>query len=465
MVNILKHIREWGAGITSRIENIRQWEKRNLASNSLFIIMAVIIGFGAGTGAWLLKLLIKKVSVLLTGSMSPVDFNYRLLFLPLIGILLTGIFSRYIIRRDISKGVGRIEKDLSTRKCRLSPLIIWANIIGNTLTLGFGGSAGSEGPIAYSGAAIGSNIGRLFNMPDKAIRILVGIGAGAGIAGIFKSPVGGVLFTLEVLELQMSTFCVIALFVACIVAALTCYGFSGFHPDVTFSDISPFDPAFLGWIVLLGIFCGLYSAYYNTVKQHTDRLYSRLKNPWVKNLISGAALSVFVFLFPAFYGEGYGVATDLINDRFVPLIGDSGFIQYLDQPWTLPLCAVVILLVKSFLVSSTTNGGGIAGDFAPTIFAGAVAGFLFAYAANEFCGADFPVCNFALVGMAAVMAGTIHAPLMAIFIVVEMSQGYSFFMPVAIGAFLSYLSMKVVTPDSKFKEAGHDDFLSLRKKL
>lgn len=446
------------------ISRIGNWERRNLASNSLFLIICICVGFLSGTGAWLLKLLIKWVSLLLTTGLSPVSFNWRFLILPLAGILLTGIFTRYIIRRDISKGVGKVREDLSTKHYKLSPSLMWTNIFGSTITLGFGGSAGSEAPIAYTGAAVGSNIGRLFNMPPEKLRMLVGIGAGAGIAGIFKAPVGGLLFTLEVLELEMTTFSVLAMALACIVSALTCFAFSGFQPDVRFFDIQPFDPHFLWWMIPLGIFCGLYSVYYNYLKRKTDKMLLRMGNPWVKNISAGIILSVGVFLFPAFYGEGYGIATDLINGQFYKLVDFSLFEQYEGAVYVLPLCALGILLLKSALVSCATSGGGVAGDFAPTLFSGAVAGFLFSYTLNHLFGVELPACNFALAGMAAVMAGTIHAPLMAIFIVVEMSQGYTFFMPVCIAAIISYVIMKIITPRTWFSDTRHDDILSLRKK-
>lgn len=463
-MNLRNHIKEWGAGITNDIKGITEWEKRNFASNSLFLIMAAVVGLTTGTCAWFLKLLIRKLTHLFTSGMSPLDFNYRLLLLPMLGILFTGIFSRYIAKTDVSHGVAHINKDLNVKRYKYSLKVIWANIFGNTLTLGFGGSAGSEGPIAYTGAAIGSNVGRFFNMSDDVLRVLIGIGAGAGIAGIFKSPVGGVLFTLEVLEIQMSAFNVLALFVACIVSSLTCFGFSNFRPDVLFIDVSPFDPTYLGWTIVLGVVCGLYSVYYNTIKQRLDIFFNGIRNPWIKNILAGLSLSVFIFFFPAFYGEGYGIATDLINDKFIPLVEYSIFGQYIDHVWLLPVCALAIILLKSLLVSASTSGGGIAGDFAPTLFAGAVTGFLFGYVINEICGTDLPACNFALAGMAAVMSATIHAPLMSIFLVVEMSQGYTFFLPVSVAAAVAYITMKLITPDSKFREARHDDILSLRKK-
>lgn len=442
---------------------VRVIGRRNRNEAWLLFFMSAVIGFIAGTGAWLLKLLIKVVSRLLTSGLSVEHINWILLPLPILGLILTLILTKYLFRRDIAHGVEHIRHDVKKHRYRLSPNLIWQNIVAASATIGFGGSAGAEGPIAYSGAAAGSSVGRFFMMSPAAMRTLIGIGAGAGIAGIFKSPVGGIFFVLEVLEFPMTTMQVMALAVACVIASLSCFVFSGFTPDVVFHTHYPMEPRLLWIVILMAVFCGLYSVYYTAVKDRMDKVFKRISSTWIRVLMTGLSLSVCIFLFPSLYGEGYGVATDLINGQYMEL-GQYSLLSFIEgKEWLIPVSAAAILLVKSALVSAATNGG-VAGEFAPTLFAGSVAGFLFAYMANLIFGCSLPVGHFAVAGMAAVMAGTIHAPLMAIFIVVEMSQGFHFFLPVSIAATVSYLTVKTVAPNSRFRAALHDDILAINRK-
>lgn len=441
------------------------WRIEHIPENGFLLIIAMLIGMFSGIAAFLMKFCIRKVSELCMIDLHPFDhYDVRFLVLPLTGIVLTSLYMRCILKQDISQGVSKIRTALVRRKYYMRPSLTYSSIIGSAITLGFGGSAGAEGPIAYTSAAIGSNIGRIFKITPEKMRMMIAIGAGAGIAAIFKAPIGGAFFTLEVLQMQMTTFSVIALAVACISGALTCFACTDFVPDIEYFTSTNFEPSYTFWTIMLGVFCGLYSVYYTALQNKSHLMFKRMRNPWMKNIIAGITVSFFVFMLPALYGEGYNIITDLVDNRgdyllhLSPLIGEDTSFS------VIMIVIVLILAIKSYLVAAVNSGGGVAGDFAPTLFAGALAGFLFASLVDLIPGVDVPTTHFALVGMAAVMAGTIHAPLMAIFITVEMSSSYGFFFPIVVAATISYIVMKLVTPKSKYRTMGHDDYQAFVKK-
>ncbi|MDE6255957.1 MAG: chloride channel protein, partial [Muribaculaceae bacterium] len=331
-----------------------------------------------------------------------------------------------------------IKRDLQDGQYRLSSNLMYTNIVGCSVTIGLGGSAGAEGPSAYTGAAIASNMARWLHIDDRWMRLLVGIGAGAGIAGIFKSPVGGALFTLEVLGLELSTLPVIALVTACLISSCTALAFGGFAFDLKFVDYISFDPSNFLWMTLLGLFCGLYSVYYNSSKQMMAKLLNGVANPWFRALTGGLTLSVAIFFFPSLFGEGYTLVDKIINCRPSELLSYSPFYTGLSSTGLLMLITAGVLLLKGMMVSATINGGGVAGDFAPTLFAGCLAGYLFGMIMNTWFGFSLPVENYALLGMAGVMTGTVKAPLMAIFITAEMSNSYQFMFGFLIVSAVSY---------------------------
>lgn len=413
--------------------------------NMAMAVMAVIIGLATGFVSWLLKLMISTLASWLTSGWSATHYNYRLLILPLAGIVLAGMYQRYILHRNIEHGIDRVKQNVRRGVDRISPSMIYNPMLASTLTLGFGGSAGSEGPIATTGSAIGSNVGRFFRLTPDQLRILIGCGAGAGIAGIFKAPVGGMLFTLEVLRLPLNTVSVIALLFSCIVSSMTAYVLSGYTYDITFVQTTPFDAHILPWVLLLGVLCGLYSAYYSTVMSRLRGRLEGIDNRLMRNIIAGASLAVMVFVFPTLYGEGYGSLSRLINGHHGVLVEHSLFFTQMPGPWLLIAIAAGILICKPFAACTTNSGGGVAGDFAPTLFAGAIAGYLFAMLLNNTVGTTLPVGNCAFIGMAAVMAGAVRAPLMALFLTSEMADGYQFFIALLIAASVSYIVVRMIS--------------------
>ena len=321
-----------------------------------------------------------------------------------------------------------------------------APVLASTLTLGFGGSAGAEGPIASTGAALASQLGRWVGLPPRLMMIIIGCGAGAGIAGIFKAPVGGMMFTLEVMGMEMTTVAVIALTIACVIGGMTSYGMTGFSLDVPLNHPQYFDPHMSGWIIVLGVLCGLYSIYYSRVGVLTQRLLGLCRSPWLKALLSGIILAVLVFVFPSLYGEGYETMARLIDGNLTAMT-DYSFWHMDGRPTldTIMLVCGGVAVVKSFACTATNSGGGVAGDFAPTLFAGCMAGFFFGGILNMLFGLSLPLGNCALIAMAGAMAGIIKAPLMAMFIVVEMTGYYGMMFPVAICSVTSYATVWALT--------------------
>lgn len=409
------------------------------------MVLAAIVGFIAGCAAALLKLMIGALTGWLHAVFHPgVDgLNFWYLLLPVIGILLAGIYQRYIIHRTIEHGERRLETSLKRHNYLLKPNLIYSPMIASTFTLAFGGSAGSEGPIAYTGAAIGSNVARAAGLSPKMMKVIVGCGAGAGIAGIFKAPLGGALFSIEVLGMQLMTVSIIALFTSCIISGATAYLLSGCTPDVYFAESAPFEYRIIPWIILLGLFCGFYSIYYKKIMSWLGSRLEGMKCQWFRNIFSGLLIALCVFAFPSLYGEGYGVITHIINGETGVMTSGSFLDGLISGPWLLLAIVGCTLLAKAFACASTNNGGGVAGDFAPTLFAGCMAGLLFALFCNHFFGANLSVGNFALIGMAAVMAGVIEAPLMAMFLVAEMALGYGMFVALLFGAGLSFAVVRV----------------------
>lgn len=437
-----------------------KWQNSHLPESVELILIALLLGVFTGMAAAALKGLVGLLNDSILAGVRIGKPNVRFLIWPLAGILATGIYQRYVVKGNVSRGTRIIRRDLDNGHYHLSPFTIFNPIVGCSLTMGLGATGGTEGPTALSGAAIGSVIGRWFGLSRAWLRLLVGIGAGAGISAIFKSPTGGVLFTLEVLQMELTTLPVLALVIACLFASTTAYLLSDFTFDIFFDKSLPLDPHTLGWVALLGIFCGLYSIYYSYTKNKATAFFTSIKRPWVASIATGASLSVFVFMFPILFGEGFNVITSLVNGVGVSftesgiLAGHSGMLWMLTG-------IVAVLLLKGALVAASYSGGGVAGDFVPTFFAGALAGYLFATVINLSFGLNLPVWLFSLVGMGAVMAGTIHAPLMAIFILCETTNTYGYVFPYLIAVALAYATVKILTPRSWYGEADHDDLMAL----
>lgn len=425
------------------------WRKKYVPDYLFLLTISFILGILAGSGAYLLKSMIRWVSLPLLPYLRIDKPNFLLIIFPVIGILLCGAYQRYILHSCINHGVDRIRNIIHDSNYNLKPSLMYSSLLASSLTLGFGGSAGSEGPIAYTGAAIGSNIGKLFRLKPEHIMIMIAIGGGAGIAGIFKAPVGGALFTIEVLGLTMRPVALASLFIACLTAGLTSYALDGFRLEILFSDNMQLDWSMTGAVLLLALILGVYSAYYATVMKRCNLFWANMRNPWLRNILSGLVIGTLIFLFPTLYGEGYGSVSELLADKPESMIQytwvTSLFGSEAHASPAMILIALGIVMAKPFACSATNSGGGVAGDFAPTIMIGSVGGYLFAAVSNFCFGTSLPIIDFVFLRTTAVMAGAIGAPLMAIFITVEMAAGYDFLLPASVVAAVSFLTQRFLT--------------------
>ena len=429
--------------IKQHITNIRN----KFAGSPIIVVgpvMCLVVGLLSGAASALLKWLIGHMSELARSLMNIERGNWMLILLPVAGIVLTGIFCRYVLRRNIEHSSEKIKESLHKGMDNVSGKLIYGPLIASTFTLGFGGSAGSEGPIATVGAALGGNISRKLGLSDDIVRVMIGCGAGAGIAGIFKAPVGGMLFTLECMAMPLSTLAVIGILATCMVSSLTAYVLSGYVPDLSLERFVPQSTHYIPAVILLGLVCGFYALYYNATGRAVARRLGAMSNPWVRNVASGLGVGLLLFMFPALYGEGYGVVADLMNKPDY-VLGDYSPLYFLKEyhGYGLLLIAVGVLLVKGMAAYGSNSGGGVAGDFAPTLFAGAIMGYVVVLAARTLLHVELPMPVFVLGGMAGVMAGAVKAPLMAIFLTVEMTASYEYLLPVSIAGILGYAVVKI----------------------
>ena len=424
------------------------WREKHIKERNFVLILALIVGIASGFAALLLKYLIHIISDALLSHFAVTGGNYMYLLWPVLGVLITSVFVRYVIRDNISHGVTRVLYAISQKKSRLKPHNMYASLIGSSVTIGFGGSVGAEGPIVYTGAAIGSNLGSAFRMSPRVLMILVGCGAAAGIAGIFKAPIAGMLFTIEVLMLDLTAVSIMPLMLSSIAAATVAYAFTGYESEFFFSQSETFLTMRIPYVIVLGVFCGFVSLYFTKVMNMVEQMFSRLANPWLKFLVGGAILSLLIFLFPPLYGEGYGPINSLLNGQYTQIFDGSIFYGYRENVWMVMVFILLIILTKVFATSATNGGGGVGGTFAPSLYVGCMTGFLFAMLVNTLglCDGGLSLKNFALMGMAGVMSAVMHAPLMAIFLTAEMTGGYQLFLPLLIVSTISYCTIRLFLP-------------------
>ena len=423
-------------------DSVLLWREKHIRERYFILILSFIIGICTSLTAFLLKESIHWIQHFLTARAEVSEANYFFLIYPVIGILLAGLFVKYIVKDDISHGVTKILYAISQRKSRIKPHNLWSSLIASSITIGFGGSVGAEAPIVLTGSAIGSNLGRFFKMEQKTLMLLVGCGAAGAIAGIFKAPIAGLLFTIEVLMLDLTTASVLPLLISSVTAATLSYILTGTEAMFKFNQVEEFLIPRIPYVFLLGIICGFAALYFTRVTIWVEGKFRKLKHFRHKFLIGALSLSVLIFLFPPLYGEGYDTIAELIGKRYDNLMGESLFYRFQDNFWGPVLFMLLTFFMKVFATTATNGGGGCGGIFAPSLFLGSIVGFVFSNSLGQLIpGLHLPQDNFALMGMAGMMAAVMHSPLTAVFLIAELTGGFELFLPLMVVSISSYATI------------------------
>ena len=423
---------------------------RRLSNSQIMMMLAVVVGILAGLGTYLFEILLHGIKSGLI-RWFPVDSAHVLfLIYPAIGIILATLFVKYIVRDNISEGVTRVLYAMSSRNSRIPGHNCWTSIVGGATTIGFGGSVGPEAPIVLTGAAIGSNVGRLARLNYKHTTLLLCCGAGAALAAIFKAPITGVVFVLEILMLDITAGSVIPLLIASITATTMAFMLRGFDPILAIT-LAPED-AFELWqiplFILLGVLSGLMSWYFTSMNSRVGNFFKGIDKQYKKWIWGGVVLGVLIFIFPPLYGEGYEGFTSLMHGNAQELFNNSLFYRFRDIDWVVILFVIATMFFKVIAMASTNAAGGVGGTFAPSLFVGAFTGASLALVCNTLFGWEVSIVSFTLVGMAGVMSGVMKAPLTSIFLIAELSNGYGLFIPLMTTACISFAVGYYLDPDS-----------------
>ena len=432
------------------LQRFNLWREKNIKEKQFILILSFLVGIFTATAALILKMLIHLIQGFLTENFDTTEANYLYLVYPVVGIFLAGLFVRHIVKDDISHGVTKILYAISRRQGHIKPHNTWSSMIASSITIGFGGSVGAEAPIVLTGSAIGSHLGSLFKMEHRTLMLLIGCGAAGAVAGIFKAPIAGLVFTLEVLMIDLTMTSLLPLLISAVTAATMSYIVTGQEAMFKFHLDEAFELSRIPYVIMLGIFCGLVSLYFTRAMNSVEGVFAKLQKPYKKLIFGGAMLSILIFLFPPLYGEGYDTIELLLNgtsnEEWDTVMNHSLFYGHSQL---LLLYLSLIILFKVFASSATNGGGGCGGIFAPSLYLGCIAGFIFSHFSNDLAiTAYLPEKNFALMGMAGVMSGVMHAPLTGVFLIAELTGGYDLFLPLMIVSVSSYLTIIVFEPHS-----------------
>ena len=432
------------------IAYLLRWRRRNLSDKNFVLLISFFVGIFTACAGLLLKWLIGQIEHLLTHEFSITGANWLYLVYPVIGVWLTMLFIRYIVRDDIGHGVTKILFAIARKQSRIKPHNTWTSVVASAITIGFGGSVGAEAPIVLTGSAIGSSLGQACRLSNKYMMLLVGCGAAGAVSGIFKAPIAGLVFVLEVLMIDLTMTSLLPLLVSSVTAVGLTFAVTGTNPIFEFHLQNPFTVDRIPAYIALGIVCGLVALYFTRTMNYLEGIFRRLQGRYKKFLLGAAMLSLLIYLFPSLYGEGYDLITLLLNGN-----GQADWDTAMDRSLFygsnhLLIYLFLIIVFKVFASTATNGGGGCGGIFAPSLFLGCICGFVFCRLWNMYdvLGIDIPERNFAMLGMCGLMSGVMHAPLTGIFLIAELTGGYALFMPLMIVATGSYLTIKAFEPHS-----------------
>ena len=435
-----------GSTNVSFVSRLDAWRQRHVSDRELVLVLAFMVGFLASLAAYVLHFIIHEIKDLITSGFQVATVNWLYLLYPVIGIWLTSLFVKYVVRDNISHGITRVLYAISTKQSRLKGHNTWSSIVASAITIGFGGSVGAEAPIVLTGSAIGSNLGKIFHLDNRTLMLLVGCGATAAVSGIFKAPIAGLVFTLEILMVDLTMASLLPILLSSVTATCFSYFFTGGSAMYDFKMDYLWSLERVPATILLGIACGFLSLYFMRLMSWCENGYGKLsKYPYLKLLTGGVVLSSLIFLFPSLYGEGYDSLGLFIEGKtltdWMQVMSGS---MFAGQTKYLVLYVGLVMMTKVFATSATNGAGGCGGTFAPSLFIGGFGGFFFARLWNiEQLGVYIPEKNFTLYGMAAVMAAVMHAPLTGIFLIAELTGGYQLFIPLIIVTISSYLTINI----------------------
>jgi len=414
---------------------------RHVSDRVFLLLLSVLAGLLSGLAAVLLKTLVHQTNRWLLSFNIPTFLggNQLILIYPAIGIVLTILYVRYVVKGEIGHGLPSVLLSLSRGGGKLPAKNMYTSLVASTLTVAFGGSVGLEAPIASTGSAIGSNVGRLFRMREHDVKLLLGCGAAGAIAGIFKAPIAGVLFVIEIFMFDMTATSILPLMLSAISASTVAYFLMGNDLQFAFTVVGQVEISQIPYYAVLGVFCALVSLYFLRVTDWIEDWFSRRKNVVVRALIGCIALGVMIFLFPPLFGEGYSFLTELLNGSDEMLFEHSIFASLSDKSWAVLTFLFLLILMKAVATATTIGCGGVGGTFGPSLIIGGVSGYFVCMLSNQLGLPEQSTANFALVGMAAVMTGVMHAPFMAIFLIAEITGGYALMVPLLVASSVTYL--------------------------
>ena len=411
-----------------QLNSFIEWREGHIRSKHFVLLLSFFVGCFSACAAVILKSFIHLIQYFVENHLIAGGHTWWYLITPMIGITLAALFVRYVVRDDISHGITKILYAISQRKSIIKAHNMWSSVVGSGLTIGFGGSVGAEAPIVLTGAAIGSNLAKAFRLDQKTMMLMIGCGAAGAIGGIFKAPIAGLVFTLEVLMMDITMTSVAPLLISSVTATAISYIATGTDPMFPLDQYDAFSVSRIPWYLILGVVCGFASLYFTRGMNRLEQFMKRhVRSIGVKILVGGLMLSILVFLFPPLYGEGYDDVGLLLNGQA------DGAVWFF----------ALILFLKVFAMTFTNAGGGVGGTFGPTLFVGAIAGYVLSSSLNLFLPGQVPVPNFVLVGMAGLMAGVMQAPLTAIFLIAEISGGYELLMPLILTSAIAYGTTRI----------------------
>ncbi len=426
------------------------WRIANIPEKNFIYLLSLIIGLMSGLAALTLKTLIHFVEIEVTKLISVDSLSYWYLIYPMVGIFLTVLYVKFVVKDNIGHGVAKILFSISRKNSQLKPHNTYSSMIASSLTIGLGGSVGAEAPIVLTGASIGSNLARFFKLNSKYVTLMVGCGAAGAISGIFNAPIAGIVFTLEVLMLDLTMVYLVPLLISAVSATALTYFFMGEGVWMRVTNVSQFQVENIGYYILLGIFTGLLGFYFTRSAMFLESKFADIKNWVLRLLIGGFILGLLIFIFPPLWGEGYTSINTIFQGGGKNLLNHSIFYGFKSDPYALLVFLAAILIFKVVAMAATTGSGGIGGIFAPTLFLGGVGGYFLVRLLNTFFALGLPDDHFALAGMAGMMAAVMHAPLTGVFLTAEITSGYGMFVPLLITSTVAYLTIMRFEPHSVY---------------